>query len=425
MNTLLTLAHKDLLVLLRDRVSLIWMFAFPLVFAAFFGAVFGGGGPGKSNPLRVCAVAENLTPSGRLLLDRLDASDALTVDVLPREQARDAVRRGERLAFLDLVRVPDDDLGMFSGAQPQIEIGIDPSRQAEKGLLQGLLMEAVFAGFREILTDPDKSRAQLRNSRARIEADPDVPIMQKLALSTFFVAFEKFLDTPGLAAGGGNVGGGAAAMQPQITTVAVTRERSGPPNAWSISFPQSVLWAILGCACGFAISLVRERTTGTMVRLLTAPIDHASILAGKALACGLSCCGVTALLLTVGVVVFGVRVGNVPLLLLATVCTAVCFSGLTMLLASLGRTEQAVAGLSWGVLLLCAMLGGGMVPQIAMPGWMLEVGAVSPARWAITALEGAIWRGFSFGEMVMPCVVLVAIGLVTGWLGSRRLAARH
>ncbi|MCA8966835.1 MAG: ABC transporter permease [Planctomycetes bacterium] len=421
MNTLLTLAHKDLLVLLRDRVSLIWMFAFPLVFAAFFGAVFGGGGPGKSNPLKVCAVAEGLTDSGRRLLDRLDASDAVTVDVMPREQAQDAVRRGERLAFLDLVRVPDDDFGMFSGSQPQIEIGIDPSRQAEKGLLQGLLMEAVFAGFREILTDPGKSRDQLRNSRARIEADPDVPIMQKLALTTFFGAFEKFLDTPGMTLGGGN--GGAPAMQPQITTVAVTRERRGPPNAYSISFPQSVLWAILGCACGFAISLVRERTTGTMVRLLTAPIGQGAILAGKALACGLSCCGVTALLLTVGAVAFGVRVGNLPLLLLATLCTAACFSGLTMLLASLGRTEQAVAGLSWGVLLLSAMLGGGMVPQIAMPAWMLEVGAISPARWAITALEGAIWRDFSLAEMALPCGVLVAIGLMTGWLGSRRLSA--
>ena len=419
MKTLWTLAQKDLQVLLRDRISLIWMFAFPLVFAAFFGAVFGGGGPGKSNPLRVAAVEQGLTDSGRRLLDRLDASDALVVDVMPRAQAQDAVRRGERLAYLELLRVPDDEFGMFSGVQPQIEVGIDPSRQAEKGLLQGLLMEAVFAGFREILTDPAKSRDQLRNSRARIEGDPDVPMLQKLALAAFFRAFETFLDTPGIAAGDGS---GGASLQPTITTVPVARQRSGPPNAYSISFPQSILWAILGCACGFAISLVRERTTGTLVRLLTAPIGHGAIVAGKALACALSCCGVTALLLTIGGLAFGVRIGSLPLLLLATLATAACFSGLTMLLASLGRTEQAVAGLSWGVLLLFAMLGGGMVPQIAMPAWMLDAGAISPARWAITALEGAIWRGFSAAEMALPCGVLVAIGITTGWLGARRLA---
>ena len=82
------------------------------------------------------------------------------------------------------------------------------------------------------------------------------------------------------------------------------------------------------------------------------------------------------------------------------------------------RSEQAVSGLAWGILLVCAMLGGGMVPQIAMPGWMLSAGAVSPARWTITALEGAIWRGYGPGDMLLPCGVLLAIGALGFAIGA-------
>jgi ABC-2 type transport system permease protein len=417
MNTLWTLARKDLLLLWRDRVSLFWMLGMPLVFALFFGSVFGGGGPGKSNPLRVAVIAENLSDAGRRLAQKLDASDAIEVEEMPRALATEAVRKGTKLAFLDIKQAPSDELGMFAGQMPVIELGIDPSRQAEKGLLKGLLNEAVFAGFRDLMTDPAKTRAQIQRMNEQVKKDPDVGVVQKLALTTFFNAFDNFLGTPKVA----GPESGAAAMEPQITEVAITRQREGPPNAYSISFPQSILWGILGCAAGFAITMVRERTNGTLVRLLTAPLSHATILAGKALACMISCCVVTAVLTTVGVMFFGVRIGSVPLLVLGTACAGACFAGLTMLLGSLGKTEQAVSGVAWGTLLMMAMLGGGMVPQIAMPAWMLQAGAVSPARWAIQVLEGAIWRDFSIGEMLLPCGVLLAMGAAAFAIGAVRL----
>ena len=61
MNAILTLAQKDLLLLWRDRATLFWMFGLPLLFATFFGSIFGGSGPGKSNPLQVAVIEEGLT----------------------------------------------------------------------------------------------------------------------------------------------------------------------------------------------------------------------------------------------------------------------------------------------------------------------------------------------------------------------------
>ena len=49
---------------------------------------------------------------------------------------------------------------------------------------------------------------------------------------------------------------------------------------------------------------------------------------------------------------------------------------------------------------------------IAMPPWMLTASHFSPVKWGILALEGAIWRRFTFLEMLTPCGILLAVGAV-------------
>ena len=130
------------------------------------------------------------------------------------------------------------------------------------------------------------------------------------------------------------------------------------------------------------------------------------------------------MLLAVGILGLGVRAQNGPGLALAAVCTALCFTGLMMFLSTLGRTEQAAAGMGWGIMTVMAMLGGGMFPLFLMPPWMQTASNASPVKWGILALEGGIWRGFTTSEMARPCSVLVAVGLAGFVAGSLILAKR-
>jgi ABC-2 type transport system permease protein len=68
-----------------------------------------------------------------------------------------------------------------------------------------------------------------------------------------------------------------------------------------------------------------------------------------------------------------------------------------------------------------AMLGGAMIPQFIMPPWMLTLGHISPVKWAILAIEGAVWRGFSLAEMVVPCAILLGFGAFCFVVGIRGL----
>jgi ABC-2 type transport system permease protein len=204
----------------------------------------------------------------------------------------------------------------------------------------------------------------------------------------------------------------------------VTYDQSTPRSAFEITFPCSILLAVLGCMMTFTMSIVIEQKQGTLLRLRAAPLSKMNILGGKALACFLSCVGTACILLLGGVACLGVRVSSWPYVLASIVAMAVCFSGLMMLLSVLGRTEQAVGGSALAIILVMATLGGVLVPLIAMPDWMLTMSHACPVKWGVLALEGAIWRGFDLAEMLLPCGILLAVGVLSFGLGARILSRR-
>ena len=95
-------------------------------------------------------------------------------------------------------------------------------------------------------------------------------------------------------------------MQIDVTKVTGRTSRQGPPSTFAVSFPQAIIWGVMGCAAAFSISLVIERTRGTLVRLRCAPIRGWHILLGKGGACFLTTTAVAMLLLALGAIV-GVR----------------------------------------------------------------------------------------------------------------------
>jgi ABC-2 type transport system permease protein len=147
-----------------------------------------------------------------------------------------------------------------------------------------------------------------------------------------------------------------------------------------------------------------------MLRLRLAPITRAHILAGKGLACFASGLLTCILLLAIGVLFFDVRVSNLSVLAIAVVASCLCFVGITMMISVLGKTEEAVGGAGWGILLVAAMTGGGMIPVFIMPGWLRTLSNFSPVKWGILAIEGGIWRDFSLSDAAGPIAVLLGIG---------------
>ena len=69
------------------------------------------------------------------------------------------------------------------------------------------------------------------------------------------------------------------------------------------------------------------------------------------------------------------------------------------------------------IVLVLVMIGGGTIPLAFMPPFLRAASQASPFSWAILAIEGAVWRGFAFTEMLAPLGILLfigALGLVLG-----------
>lgn len=429
MGAILTIAVKDLKLLIRDKSGFFFTFFFPLIIAILFGSIFGGGG-GGTRTMTVLMVDQDSTEVARKFIKTLNDASEINVVEATLDTARRNVRKGKYVAYL----MVKEGFGeayerMFWGEPPELEIGVDPSRKAEAAMLQGILMKYGAKRFQEMFTNPTKMVSNLGSARQSLEEDTLMDPKFKNNLMKLFSDVDEFysdstamsqpIDSTVVNDSALAEGGDGFSMEPlKITKSDIIREKIGPANSYEVSFPQGIIWGIIGVAAAFGISIVVERTTGTLHRLRIAPIGITHLLAGKALACMISTMAISTILMLVGFFIFKVTVSSLLFLVVVILSVSVAFTGIMMLLSVLGKTERSVSGIGWAVLLVMSMMGGGMIPMMFMPGWMLKVGSWSPVKWSILAFEGVIWRGFSAAELVLPCAILISIGVVAFTIGT-------
>ncbi len=419
MNAIIQLALKDLLLLSRDKAAMFWVLLFPLIMALFFGSIFSGGG--KTAAMNIAVIDNDQSENSNTFVKELENSEALKVTSMPLDSARNVIRKGELTAYV-LIKKGFGEATFFSrDTLGGVEIGIDPARKAEAGYLKGLITQASFKPLQETFTKPDKAKEMIDRQMSGLTDEVVAKNPELGHLKNMFSNLDKFMgeiDTTSLNANSPMQG-------PNIKMVEVSTIAERPKSSWEITFPQALLWALVGCASSFAVSIVVERRRGTFLRLRLAPISRMQILAGKGLACFLACISVMVVLLTLGITIFGIRAGNPLILATSVLASAIAFVGIMMTISVLGQTEQAVGGGGMAILLIFSMTGGGMIPLLFMPDWMQKVSNISPAKWSILASEGAIWRGFTFSEMLLPLAVLISIGIIGFTIGVTILSKSH
>lgn len=431
------LALKDLKLLLRDRTAAFFILAFPVLMGLFFGMMMGGTSGSERGKIKLAVVDEDESELSRRFVSALERNENLSVSAAKLDTAREQVRKAESTGMLVIPQGFSQSAGIFWEPQPELQLGVDPARAAEGAMLEGFTMQAMSELIQYRIERPADFLPSLAKAREALANDTQVDLVTRQLGATLFRAIEQFIG--GLPAGEKAKAGEApsnAVAAPSIQlaqirkidvtskaqTLSVGGETINLRSQWDISFPQAMLWGVLGCAAGFAISIARERGGGTLQRLLASPLSLRQILLGKALACLLASILVIGMLTLLGWLL-GMRPESYPKLAVAGVCTAICFSGIMMIVSNLGRSEQSVSGVGWGINLMMAMLGGCMIPVMFMPAFIQQASVISPVRWAILAIEGSVWRSFSWGEMLPACAVLIGIGafgFAAGiWLLSR------
>jgi drug efflux transport system permease protein len=213
-----------------------------------------------------------------------------------------------------------------------------------------------------------------------------------------------------------------------LRIVAASRLRYNPTLESSHLFVPGLVAFVLTIMSAMmtAISITREKETGTMEMLLVSPIRPAAIVAGKVTPYIVLGFVSVLLVLIAARMVFQVPLRGSLALLLAEcglyILTALALGIVISTKAPTQRTAMifALAGLMMPTMLL----SGFIFPLDSLPGWLRAISLIVPARWFLLVVRGIMIKGAGLATLWQETLVLVGMTLFFLVVGSRKLAIR-
>jgi ABC-2 type transport system permease protein len=174
-----------------------------------------------------------------------------------------------------------------------------------------------------------------------------------------------------------------------------------------------------------SISMLRERTTGTLERLMTMPLAKLDLLGGYGIAFALLATVQALVTSAVAFLLLGLdAAGSTWLIIALAVLNAVLGSALGLLASAFASSEfQAVQFMPAFVLpqiLLCGLL----VPLDQMAGWLETIASVLPLTFAFEALDEVSVDGAALADVADQVVVLLGMTAVAITLAALTLRRR-
>lgn len=164
-----------------------------------------------------------------------------------------------------------------------------------------------------------------------------------------------------------------------------------------------------------------EYLWNTWDRLRASNATSAEIVVGKALP-------LLALSATQFLVIFAVGVplfhlhsrGPLTAVVPLVAAFATCLVMLGVMITALSHTIQQASALAFGGLVLFGALGGALVPIEVLPHWARAVAPATPTYWVMRGFRAIILDGHSYPAVVLPCCVLIAMGLTFAAVALKR-----
>jgi ABC-2 type transport system permease protein len=174
-----------------------------------------------------------------------------------------------------------------------------------------------------------------------------------------------------------------------------------------------------------SIALLRERTTGTLERLLTTPLGRLELLLGYALAFGLlaTAQALVASALTLGPLGLHVR-GSDALVVVLAVAVALLGMGLGLLASAFARSEFQVVQFLPATILPQLLLCGLLVARNRMPGALHAVSDVLPMSYAVDGMHHLTLQTGASGALVGDILIVLAFACAALGVGAGTLRRR-
>jgi ABC-2 type transport system permease protein len=324
MKTLFELYLANLKEFFRERMSIFWTLAFPVVFMLLFGIIFTGNGTTTFN---IGVVNQDQGQAGVNLTKAFQSINAFKVTTGSQATLLSSLRKGD----LDsVITIPSNlSSSIASGKQVSIDIYYDPTDQVVSQVLLPVV-DKVIQGFNQ----------QITHQSILINASPKTITATNLTEIDFLL-----------------------------------------PGILGMSLMQLGLF-------GTATVLVQQREQQVLRRLGATPLPRFILLTSQVLfrlTIGLM---QAAVIILIGVWVFHVRIlGNAFLLAGIIIMGTLMFVALGYMISGLARSQDSVAAITNLINFPMMILSGIFFPITIMPGWIRPVVDAMPLTYLADLLR--------------------------------------
>jgi ABC-2 type transport system permease protein len=402
---------KDLRILIRDKVGLSLMFVMPIVMAIIITAIQNNTFElinGNKVPLLLCnkdtGEASNQLikaiekigmfeikqvtkeQSEKQITDRMHAKDALVAILIPPYFSEKVSSKAKTISGEAL-----SGLGLRVEPVTATQVRMDPITIYYHPVLQ--------QSFRQSIQGALRSALQLVESKLILK-------------SLYFSLNEKEIPD--------SLESEIVNNQIPINEIAISRNGSrNIPNATQHNIPAWTIFAMFFIVISLGSSVVREKLSGSFLRLKTLPTNFLIALFSKQVTYLFVTLVQTAVIFSIGVVLFpimGLPKLNLPADLLGLFVVAVicgwCAVSYGICIGVFARTQEQSNGFGMVSIVLLAAIGGILVPSFAMPGSFQGIMKLSPLHWCLEAFYGLFLEGGKLKDILMNILPLLGITLL-------------
>ena len=401
---------KDIRILTRDKLGLIFMFVMPIVLAIVITAVQNStfemlntntvpmllcnrdtGEAGrqletaisKAGMFRIQTVEAKETDAS--IAGRMHAKDAVIAIIIPADFSNKVKTKSNEIAVKAL-----KNFGMSADSTKADTASIQPITLLYHPVLQETFRHSIQGALRsalQVVQNKEVLKSLYFNLNEKVMPD----------------SLEKEL----------------IGSQVAINEIPVSRSGTRDiPNASQHNVPAWTVFAMFFIVISLGGSVVREKLNGSFVRLKTLPTNYLVSVLSKQLTYLFVTVTQAAVVFSLGIWLFpsmGLPRLNLPDLLGVTVVTLICgwcAVSYAIMIGVFAKTQEQSNGIGAVSIVLMAAVGGLLVPSFAMPQSFQFVMKLSPLHWCLEAYYGLFLEGGKLKDVVLNILPLVGITLV-------------
>jgi len=378
---------NDLTQIFRDKRSLLFLIAMPVVFTMFMGFAYQSGSNDEPAEKRLYLGWVNQDTDSNLsqqLHSLLQSTASIELVDLEPDTAAEAVLSGEVNAAL---LIPPGFNQQVTGKSSQLVLVANPASEEGQSLFQ-----VVRASATRLFSSIEIARL----SAESVSAAGDESELE----SAFEAAVLAWSRTDNMAL--------------VKTEMAVTKEAGEwyGDNPYNQSSPGIiVMFAIFGLVTSGQI-LVQERKTRTLQRMRTTSLGAWQIIAGHMLAMFCVVFIQEATLILFGQLILGVDYGRELLaVLLVSIALGMWIASFGLLIGTLVKEDSQVVLFALLSMFIFSALGGLWFPLEVSGGAFAAIGKLMPSAWAMNGYQNILIRGQGLDSVIIPVLILMGYAL--------------